>query len=131
MSSLKQKVSILDGHNSSICDILGSDRQPHGRIRTTDHENFPSMDGSGRSDEDGRLRTVHLSIRPCGRRTKILAQTVHLMDGFGRRTTKIFHRWTEADGGWRQIVHLMDGFRRRTTKNIRIMWTKVDGWTDG
>ena len=32
--------------------------------------------------------------------------------------------------GRRQTVHLMDGFRRRTIKNFKI-WTEVDGWTDG
>ena len=32
------------------------------------------------TDEDGRLRTVHPSICPCGQRTEILDQTVHLMD---------------------------------------------------
>ena len=36
-------------------------------------------------------------------------------------------RWTAER---RQTVHLMDGFRLRTIKNI-IMWTEVDGWTDG
>ena len=36
-------------------------------------------------------------------------------------------RWT---AGPRQTVHLMDGFRRRTVKNIK-MWTEMDGWTGG
>ena len=53
-------------------------------------------------DEDGRLRTVYLSISPRGQRTEMCSQT----------------------------VHLMDGFRRRTIKNIEV-WTEVDGWTDG
>ena len=35
-------------------------------------------------DEDGRLRTVHPSIRPCDQRSKIWARTVHLTDEFGR-----------------------------------------------
>ena len=30
-------------------------------------------------------------------------------------------KWTGMDGGRRQTVHLMDGFRRRTIKNIK-MW---------
>ena len=84
--------------------------------------------------------------------------TIHLMHRFGRRTMIIYGMWTEVYGrtegpsiswtetddrpwlfpidgrrwtaGRRQTVHLMDGFRRRTIKNI-IMWTEVDGWTDG
>ena len=83
------------------------------------------------TDEDGRLRTVNPSIRPYGQRTKIWAQTVPLMDEFGRQTMIICPRWTEVDGGRRQTVHVMDGFRRRTIKNIKKMWTEVDGWTDG
>ena len=38
------------------------------------------------TDEDGRLRTVYPSIRPCGQWTEIWAQTDHLMDKFGRWT---------------------------------------------
>ena len=37
-------------------------------------------------DEDGRLRTVYLSISRRGQRTEICSQTVHLMDKFGRWT---------------------------------------------
>ena len=48
------------------------------------------------ADEDGRLRTVHPSIRPCGQRTKIWAQPVHLMDKFGRWTKIIILKWTSG-----------------------------------
>ena len=108
------------------------------------------------SDEDGRLRTVHPSTCPCGQWTKIWAQTVHLMEGFGRWTKIIILRWTsgrivdhglsdsrtdsdafcgyrnEASvvGGRTRTVHLVDGFGRRTIKNLK-MWTEVGGWTDG
>ena len=45
-------------------------------------------------DKDGRLRTLHPSIRPCGQRTEIWAQTVHLE--FGRRAKIIIWRWTNG-----------------------------------
>ena len=51
------------------------------------------------------------------------------MNGNGRQTMVIFNRWTEVDGVQTQTVHLKDGFRRRTIKKIK-MWTEVDGWTD-
>ena len=47
-------------------------QQSHFRSRSVQYQ--------ASTDEDGRLRTVHLSICPCGQRTEILAQTVHLMD---------------------------------------------------
>ena len=80
--------------------------------------------------------------------------TVHVMDGFGRRTMIIYDRWTEVDGrtdglsiswtdsddgpckfsidgrrrtaGRRQTVHLMDEFGRQTMI-ICPRWTEVDG----
>ena len=48
------------------------------------------------TDGDDRLRTVHPSIRPRGQRTKIWAQTVHLMDEFGRWTKIFILRWTSG-----------------------------------
>ena len=44
-------------------------------------------------DEDGRLRTVYLSISSRRQRTEICSQTVHLMDKFGRWTKIIILRW--------------------------------------
>ena len=52
--------------------------------------------GQASTDEDGRLRTVHSSMRPCGQHTKIWAQTVHLMDKFGRWTKIIILRSTNG-----------------------------------
>ena len=43
------------------------------------------------------------------------------MDGIGRRTMVICYKWTEVDGGRTRTVHLMDGFGRRTIKNLK-MW---------
>ena len=65
---------------------------PHGQIWTTDHDNLWQVDGGVRSD----------------------GWTVYLMDGNGRQTMIICPRWTVADSERRQTVHLMDGFRRRT-----------------
>ena len=48
------------------------------------------------TDEDGRLRTVYPSIRPCGQWTEIWAQADHLMDKFGRWTKIIIWRWTNG-----------------------------------
>ena len=48
------------------------------------------------TDEDGRLRTVYLSIHPCGQWTKIWAETVHLMDECGRWTKIIILWWTSG-----------------------------------
>ena len=45
------------------------------------------------TDEDSRLRTVYPSIHPCGQQTEIWAQTVHLMDEFGRWIKIIILRW--------------------------------------
>ena len=67
------------------------------------------------SDADNRPRTVHPSIRPCGQRTEILAQTVHLMDRFGQRTEIIILRWTSG----RIFEH-----------GPSTSWTEMDGWTD-
>ena len=75
------------------------------------------------TDEDGRLRTVYLSIHPCGQWTKIWAQTDHLMDKFGRWTKIIILRWTSG-----RIFDSMDGFGRRTI-NISTRWMMVDEWT--
>ena len=59
------------------------------------------------------------AVRGYGQLTKILAQTVHLINGFGRWTEIIILRWTS---GWifddgPSTVHLMDRFGRRTIKD--------------
>ena len=51
----------------------------------------------------------------------------HLMDEFGRQTMIMSYI---DGGGRRKTVHLINGFRRRTIKNIK-MWTEVNWWTDG
>ena len=71
-------------------------------------------------DKDGRLRTLHPSIRPCGQRTETWAQTVHLE--FGRRAKIIILRRTTGqifDHGpstWTigRFIDSMDGFLRQT-----------------
>ena len=82
------------------------------------------------------------STRPCGQRTKIWAQTVHLMDKFGRWTKIIilkwtsgrifdhgpFTSWTESDDRLTFWGGRLDGFGRWMMK-ISTRWTEVDEWT--
>ena len=83
------------------------------------------------TDEDGRLRAVHPSIRPCGQRTKIWARTVHLMDKFGR-WTKIFFKvdeWTDFLYRGPSTSWSMSHGRIRTIDHDNL-W-QVEGRTDG
>ena len=102
------------------------------------------------TDEDGRLRIVYPSIRPCGQWIEIWAHwtiswtnsdvgprlsfeggrmdrfftwTVHLLDELGRWTKIIILRLTSG-----RIFDSMDGFGRRTI-NITTRWMEVDEWT--
>ena len=85
------------------------------------------------TDED-RLRTVQPPLRPCGQRTGIWAQTVHLMDKFGRWTKIIIWRWrifdhepstslTEKDD--RPWLFVLDG-RRWTVDEDRPSISRTD-----
>ena len=120
---------------------------------------FYSINGWGQAstDEDGRLRTFYPSIRSCWQWTEIWAQTVHLIDKFGRWSPMIGPRLSFEGGRVDRFlpwtVHLMDEFRRWTKKiilrwtiwrifesmdgfgrkmiNISTKWMEVDEWTGG
>ena len=81
------------------------DRPPHGRIRTSDHNNFPQMDKGRRSD----------------------GWTVHLVDGFGGQKIVICHRRTGVDGGHdgRSVTDPPPHARNRTTDHTK--YSNVDG----
>ena len=82
-------------------------------------------------DEDGRLRTVYLSISSRGQRTKIFSQTVHLMDVFGRWTKIIILRRTNGrifdDGpstSWSMVGFLV-GYRIKNLIPPKMNLTKT------
>ena len=56
------------------------------------------------------------------------------MDGFGRWTRVFSCKWTEVDEIFVRTVHLMDGFGRRTGIILLKMDQRTDGrsnpWTD-
>jgi len=71
-------------------------------IEKTFFKNFAklSWDISRRNSRVNESRTrpprTKTAVRPCGQRTKIWAQTVHLMDRFGRETQILILRWTSG-----------------------------------
>ena len=56
------------------------------------------------------------------------------MDGFGRWTRVFSCQWTEVDEIFVRTVHLMDGFGRRTVITVLKVDERTDGrsvlWTD-
>ena len=87
---------LIENSSSSIEEMISLPCAIHKALynKTIECEDLGS--GQASTDEDDRLRTVNPSIRPCGQRTEILAQTVHLMDGFEQRTEIIILRWTSG-----------------------------------
>ena len=104
-------------------------------ITTTVEPGNPLSSITQQASLDDLLRTVHPSTCPCGQRSvvngpRFWAQTVHLMDRFGQRTTIIILRWTSGrifdHGPSTSWTEHGGGRRTHTQHGSSTSWTESD-----